>query len=140
MELGRPGESRRRLNDYVLHGEKRATAGLLALDYEAEGEAIEQVGERLALVDDTGNQVATLEVTEVVVRRFADVPWEFAQAEGEGFTSIDHWRDGHRSFWSGDHVSVEEDTPVVCVYFDLAEVGPAPRPLDEPSRSESLPT
>jgi uncharacterized protein YhfF len=126
MELGRPGESRRRLNDFVLYGEKRATAGLLALDYEAEDEAIEQVGERLALVDDTGHPIATLEVTEVVVRRFVDVPWEFAQAEGEGFTSIDHWRDGHRAFWSGDDITVEDDAPVVCVHFDL--VGDPPTP------------
>jgi uncharacterized protein YhfF len=125
MELGRPGESRRRLNDYVLHGEKRATAGLLALDYEAEGEPLEQVGELLALTDDKGEPIATLRVTDVVVRRFADVPWEFAQAEGEGFTSIEHWRDGHRGHWSRDGVAVEDATRVVCVQFDLVEVGPS---------------
>ena len=128
MELGRPGEQRRRLNDYVLHGEKRATAGLLSRDYEAEGEPVEQVGELMALVDDDGKAVATLRVTEVVVRGFADVPWEFAQAEGEGFTSIEHWRDGHRRFWVGDGVDVRDDTPVVCVHFDLvrdAEAGDA---------------
>ncbi|HZG98781.1 MAG TPA: ASCH domain-containing protein [Nocardioidaceae bacterium] len=121
MELGRPGESRRRFNGYVLHGEKRATAGLLALDYEQEDEPVEQVGELLALVDDDGRAIATLRVTDVAVRRFADVPWEFAQAEGEGFTSIEHWRDGHRRFWSRDGVDVTDDTRVVCVEFDVVD-------------------
>ena len=119
MELGRPGDSRRRLNDFVLTGSKRATAGLLSLDYEAEGEPLEEVGELLALVDDVGSTLATLRVTDVDVRRFADVTWAFAQAEGEGFTSIEHWRDGHRAFWSRDGVVVDDDTPVVCVRFDL---------------------
>ncbi len=126
MELGRPGDgSRRRLNDYVVHGEKRATAGLVTLDYEAEDEPVEHVGELMALVDDDGRQIATLRVTDVVVRRFADVPWEFAQAEGEGFTSIEHWRDGHRRYWSRDTV-IDDDTPVVCVHFEVVgEGGPA---------------
>ena len=119
MELGRPGESWQRLNDHVLHGEKRATAGLLTLDYEAEGEVLEEVGELLALVDDEGRQVATLRVTDVVVRRFADVSWDFAQAEGEGFTSVEHWRKGHRAYWSRDGVVVDDDTAVVCVQFEL---------------------
>ena len=119
MELGRPGESRRRLNGYVMQGEKRATAGLLMLDYDEENESIEQVGELLVLVGDDGEAIATLRVTDVVVRRFADVPWEFARAEGEGFTSIEHWREGHRRYWSRDGVDVNDDTPVVCVEFDI---------------------
>jgi uncharacterized protein YhfF len=121
MELGRPGESRRRFNGYVLHGEKRATAGLLAMDYDQEDEPVEQVGELLVLVDDDAEAIATLRVTDVVVRRFDDVPWEFAQAEGEGFTSIEDWRDGHRRFWSRDGVDVNDDTRVVCVQFDVVD-------------------
>lgn len=121
MDLGRPGESRRRFNGYVMHGEKRATAGLLALDYDEQDEAVEQVGELLALVDDDGEAIATLRVTDVVVRRFADVPWKFAQAEGEGFTSIEHWREGHRRYWSRDGVAVDDDTRVVCVEFDVVD-------------------
>lgn len=124
MELGLPGEQRQRLNRYVLHGSKRATAGLLAVDYEAEGEPLEEVGELMALVDDDGAQVGTLRVSEVVVRRFADVPWEFAEAEGEGFTSLEHWREAHRRFWATVGCEVDDDTPVVCVHFDLVEAAP----------------
>ena len=34
------------------------------------------------------------------IHRFRDVPWEFADAEGEGFRSIEHWRDGHQSYYA----------------------------------------
>ena len=40
LELGSPGEMRSRLNALVLAGRKRATAGVLAVDYEQEGEPL----------------------------------------------------------------------------------------------------
>lgn len=121
MELGTPGEMRARLNGYVIHGAKRATAGQVA-EYEREGEPIEHVGERLALVDDQGARVATLEVTRVEVRRFADVPWEFAAAEAEGDRDIEEWRAGHHGFWERVGEPVDDDSPIVLVWFDLVEV------------------
>ena len=42
IEFGSPGTSRENLVNLVLHGTKRATAGLLS-EYEAEGEAVEHV-------------------------------------------------------------------------------------------------
>lgn len=121
MELGTPGEMRARLNGYVIDGAKRATAGQLA-EYEREGEPIEHVGERLALVDDDGVRIATLEVTRVEVRRFIDVPWEFAAAEAEGDRDIEEWRSGHRSFWDRVGEPVGDDSSIVLVWFDLVEV------------------
>ena len=73
IELGLPGEQRARLLGFVLHGRKRATAGLLA-EYDREGEALEHVGEELALLDDAGQPVAWVRVTRVELRAFADVP------------------------------------------------------------------
>lgn len=113
--LGTPGGSRATLNAHVRHGSKRATAGLLA-EYEQEGEELETPGERLALLDDDGRPLAVLRITEVHVRRFVDVPWEFAVAEGEGFTDLDDWRRVHRACWGGD---VPDDAAVVCLHFDL---------------------
>ena len=83
IEFGNPGASRDSLIDLVVNGNKRATAGLLS-EYLAEGEPIEQVGERLAVLDNSGVQVATIEVSRVAVVRFEDVPDEFALAEAEG--------------------------------------------------------
>ena len=120
MELGTPGKMRAELNGFVLAGSKRATAGLLE-DYHQEGEELEQVGERLALVDDDGAMLGVIEVTAVDVVPFLEVPWEFADAEGEGLTSIDDWREAHLRFWEAEGFSVTDDTPVVCVRFDLVE-------------------
>lgn len=96
LELGFPGEQRDRLNGFVLHGSKRATAGVQA-EYDEQGEELEHAGELLVMLDSDGEQVGRVRVTDVVVRRFDDVPWEFADTEGEGFVSIDDWRRGHRS-------------------------------------------
>ncbi|UMG91399.1 ASCH domain-containing protein [Nocardioides sp. TF02-7] len=119
LELGTPGELRARLNGLVLAGRKRATAGLLG-EYDEEGEALEHPGERLALLDDAGARIATVEVTSVETVRFADVPWEFAAAEGEGDRDLEEWRAGHRRFWAAEGTAVTDDTEVVLVRFELA--------------------
>lgn len=118
IEFGTPGASRRALVEMVLHGSKRATAGLLR-EYEAEGEPIEHVGEVLAMVDDDGHHVGTLAVTRVEVLRFADVPDEFALAEAEGDLDAADFRASHLAYWSGVGEHVDDDTPIVTVYFDL---------------------
>jgi uncharacterized protein YhfF len=121
FELGSPGEMQERLSSLVLAGEKVATAGLWREDYVGEGEALDEVGERQALLDGGGKVLAIVEVNRVELTGFGDVTWEFAQAEGEGFTSIDDWRDGHREYWSSVGVEVTDDTPVVCVWFEVID-------------------
>lgn len=118
VELGWPGEQRDRLNGCVLHGRKRATAGTLA-EYEEEGEPLESVGEVLVMLGNDAEEVGRIEITDVVVRRFEDVPWEFADAEGEGFTTIEDWRVEHRRFWERQGRTVTADMAVVCVRFAL---------------------
>lgn len=122
IEFGYPGPTRDKLNDFVLNGNKRATTGLLELDYEREGEQLEQVGEMLAMLDSSGNHVATLVVTKVFVTTFGEVPWEHAAAEAEGDENIEDWRAGHRDFWArSDGLDIKDDTRVVCIAFDLVE-------------------
>jgi uncharacterized protein YhfF len=119
LELGTPGELRERLNALVLAGRKTATTGLLA-EYVEETEGLEFEGERLALLGNDGDHVATIEITGVERASFGDVTWEHAAAEGEGDRSLDEWRDGHRHFWAGIGTPVDEDTPLVCLRFRLA--------------------
>lgn len=119
IELGSPGAVRDRLNALVLSGAKRATAGVLDQDYQAESEEIEHVGERLVLLGSAGEPLATVVVTAVEQVRFADVTWEFAESEGEGDTSLEEWRDGHRSYWAREGIEVTDDTPIVCLSFRL---------------------
>lgn len=119
LELGTPGELRTRLTDLTLSGAKTATAGLLPLDYEAEGEEVEHVGERLALIDNNGDKAATIEITNVDLVPFSEVTWPFAQAEGEGFESMNDWREAHRRYWSAQGHEVNDTTTIVCLQFRL---------------------
>ncbi len=120
LELGTPGAMRQRLNQLVIARRKTATAGLLSSDYRDEDEPLESVGEELVLVDDHTQPVARVQVTSVEVVPFGTVSWEFADAEGEGFTSIDDWRAGHRRFWTAGGEQVDDSTEVVCLRLRLA--------------------
>lgn len=118
IEFGTPGSSRIKLTNLVLHGGKRATAGLLS-EYEQEGEEVESVGELLALIDNDGLHVATLKVTRVDVCAFNEVPDEFALAEGEGDLSAEDFRRSHIAYWTRVGEKVENSTQVVQVFFEL---------------------
>jgi uncharacterized protein YhfF len=121
FELGDPGEMQDRLNGLVLAGDKTATAGLWQHDYVDEGEALDEVGERQALLDGEGKVLAIVEITKAELTSFGEVTWAFAEAEGEGFTDLDDWRAGHRGYWSSMGVEVDDDTPVVCVWFEVVD-------------------
>ena len=119
MELGSPGRIRDELNALSLSGQKHASAGLLQ-EYENEDEALETVGERLALLDNAGEAIATIEITGVSVLPFVKVPWAFADAEGEGFISIEDWRETHRRYWlAAEAFVVASDTPIVCLRYQV---------------------
>ena len=120
LELGSPGEMRTRLNALVLAGQKTATAGIFD-DYETDGEDLERPGERLHLVDDDLQSIGLVEVTAVEVVPMAEITWSFAQAEGEGFTSIGDWAEAHTRFWTGFGVEVNDATSVSCIHFRLVE-------------------
>jgi uncharacterized protein YhfF len=119
IEFGTPGTFRDELIELVLKGIKRATAGTLEWDYEAEGEPVEVVGEQLAVLNSDGRHIATIQATKVDVFRFADVPDEFALAEGEGDLSGDDFRSSHLRYWSKLGLSITEDTQIVLLYFTL---------------------
>ena len=119
IEFGTPGAMRDRLNDLIINGNKRATAGLLKEDYFDEGEEIEFVGERLAILDNYQKQIGIIKVIRVEVMEFKDVPTEFALAEAEGDLSGDDFRRSHSKFWNSVGVDVKPETKVVTVYSDL---------------------
>jgi uncharacterized protein YhfF len=121
IEFGNPGESRSKLISLILDGNKRATAGTLEWDYQAEDEPIESVGENLAVIDNQNRHIATIQVTRVGVEKFADVPDEFALAEAEGDLSGDDFRASHFDFWSKLGLPITDETEIVLVYFDLVE-------------------
>ena len=131
-EFGFPGTPlRRRLVEAILRGEKTATAGLL-VDLEREGEPLPTPGERQVVVDYDDRPMAVIELTEVSVRRMADVDLFFARDEGEGFETVAAWRDAHERFFgsyldeirvglSDPHWHLTDDTLIVCERFRLVE-------------------
>ena len=121
IEFGNPGESREKLISLILDGNKRATAGTLEWDYIAENEPIETVGEKLAVLDNENRHIATIQVTRVELKRFAEVPTEFALAEAEGDLSGDDFRASHFDFWSKLGLDITDETEIVLVYFDLID-------------------
>lgn len=118
IKFGTPGESRQKLVDLVLNGNKRATAGLLS-EYETENEPLEHVGEHLAMLDNDGNHVGTLRVTRVEQMLFIDVPDDFALAEAEGDLNAADFRASHLAYWTRVGEVITDDTLVITVYFDL---------------------
>jgi uncharacterized protein YhfF len=116
----------------VLRGDKTATAGLL-VDYERDGEPLPKAGERYAVVDNEGRDVAVIETTDVNVCRIGDTDEQFARDEGEGFESVAAWREAHDRYWRSyaDEIraylgdpdwDVSDDTLYVAERFRLVEL------------------
>ncbi|MCX4552029.1 ASCH domain-containing protein [Streptomyces sp. NBC_01267] len=127
--LAFPGPLRDQLVQAVLRGEKVSTSGLLA-EFEAEKEELPPVGERSALIDSDGREVAVIEVTEVRVLRLGDVDLQHALDEGEGYTSVAEWRAGHERYWNGEEMrealgdedfTVDDETMIVAERFRVVE-------------------
>jgi uncharacterized protein YhfF len=106
-----------RFTKAALSGKKVATGALFTQEYLEEHEPVESPGEHQVLLGPGQLAVAVVEITRVETYQFKDVPWEFADDEGEDFTSIEHWREGHRSFYADEGVAVSDDAAFVCVWF-----------------------
>jgi uncharacterized protein YhfF len=128
-EFGFPGPLRDQLVAAILAGEKVSTTGLLE-EYRREGTPVGNPGDRDLVVDSEGRGVAVIETTEVEVRRMGDVDLAFAIDEGEGFQTVQAWRDAHVRFFTGAEmaaalgeppVAIDDDTLVVCSRFRLVE-------------------
>jgi uncharacterized protein YhfF len=83
----------------VLHGPKRATAGLVA-DFAAERELLPRIGGHWVVCDGTGTPRVVLRSSELRVGVIETVDDAFAWDEGEGDRSRDWWLDAHRRFFA----------------------------------------
>jgi uncharacterized protein YhfF len=105
----------------VLDGTKTATASAL-WDYEAEGEALPEVGSLSILVDGSGHPRALITTTDVEVVPFDEVDDEHAFLEGEGDRSLTHWREVHEQFFADVAThdrGFRSDMPVVLERFKV---------------------
>lgn len=84
--------------------------------------ALPEPGLLSIILDGSDNPRALIRITDVEVRRFADVDAEHARLEGEGDGSLEHWRRVHRDAFraSAPHGEpVDDDTLVVLERFQV---------------------
>jgi len=126
-EFAFPGPLRDQLVAAILSGQKTSTTGLW-IEYEREGLALPEPGDRSVVIDSAGRPVGIIEVTSARRIRLADVDLAHAVDEGEGDDSIASWRAGHERFWHSTEVreelgqpdfTVDDDTAVVVQRFRL---------------------
>ena len=115
LQLGWPRtELRRQLVDAVLRGAKTATAGLADDDDDPDAGG----GDRRLLLGFDDEPVAIVELTDVRLVPAKEIDLEFARDEGEGFESVEEWREAHERFFEQQ---IRDDTPIVATRFRLIE-------------------
>ena len=97
----------------MLRGEKTATAGL-----PEPGEGHGAAGDRCLLLGFDDEPVGIVELTEIQVVPAGEIDLQFARDEGEGFESLDEWREAHERFFER---ALSDDTPIVAIRFRLVE-------------------
>jgi uncharacterized protein YhfF len=120
--FGDSAEMADELADLVLHGPKRATAGLVA-DFEADGEALPRTDEHCVVVGGDCRPRAITRTTEVRVGPLSSVDARFAYDEGEGDRTREWWLDAHTRFFrrrcEALGVTFSPDLPVVFERFEV---------------------
>lgn len=120
-ELSEFGDSRALSDELIgllLSGAKTATCCALR-DLEAGAEPMPAVGRRDVVIDWDGRPVLVTETTEVTLRRFDEVPEDFALAEGEG--SFEDWRRGHEAYFARNG-GFDPAMMLVCERLRVVEV------------------
>ena len=112
----------RQLADLVLHGPKRATAGLL-WEAEADPNMMPVLGGYSLVTDHAGEPLLIIRTTQVDIRPYSAVDAEFAAAEGEGDGSLNYWRAAHWNYFSRRCAALgrtpDADMPVILERFAL---------------------
>lgn len=111
------------LLDLVLHGPKRATAGLL-LDHELDGDPLPEVGGLSVVLDGRDRPRVVLRTTGVEITPFRDVDAAFAWDEGEGDRTLASWTAGHEAYFrrslDARGMAFDPDLPCVLERFAIA--------------------
>jgi uncharacterized protein YhfF len=120
----------RELAELVLHGSKRATAGLL-WDAQADPNMMPILNGYNLVTDHAGAPVLVTRTTQVDIRPYDAVDADFAAAEGEGDCSLDFWRRAHWAYFSRRCAALGRaasgDMPVILERFALVYPASAPR-------------
>ena len=97
----------------MLRGAKTATAGLPEPD-----EDFGRPGDRCLLLGFDDEPVGIVELIDVRVVPAGEIDLQFARDEGEGFESVDDWREAHERFFERP---LPDDMQIVAVRFRLVQ-------------------
>lgn len=115
------------LADLVVHGDKRATAGLV-WTYEHERFPLLRAGDRVVITRFDGAPRCLIEITEAFVRPFDQVDEAFAADEGEGERTLASWRRDHWAYFARECAALGRepatDMPVLCARFRVLTTAP----------------
>jgi uncharacterized protein YhfF len=121
----------RELAALVLHGPKRATAGLV-WDAEADPTMMPVLGGYSLVTDHAGAPLLIIRTAQVEIRPYGKVDAGFAAAEGEGDGSLDFWRAVHWDYFSRRCIALgreaSPDMPVILERFALIYPAKGQRP------------
>jgi uncharacterized protein YhfF len=77
-----------------------------------------QVGQRLTLLGFDDAPVAIVEVTEARIVPAGEIDAQFARDEGEGFETVEDWREAHERFFERP---LPDDTLIDAIRFRVVE-------------------
>lgn len=105
----------------ILAGKKTAFFSTLA-SYNIDGEPVPVTGELFLLFDRGNNPRAVLELENVIVLPFNEVPWSLAKLEGED-ESVEVWRERQQEYLEDEAQVVgfnfTPDIKLVCQVFSV---------------------
>lgn len=105
----------------VKKGIKRATSdSLLGLQYR--NEKLPKIGDFTIVTDWEGKAQCIVETTKVTLKPFFSIDAEYAQLEGEGDKSLEHWKKVHWEYYRRELEEFErlprESMFIVCQEFE----------------------
>jgi uncharacterized protein YhfF len=125
--FGDTAELAHELIELVIHGDKRATAGL-GWGHDRTPELTPILGGYNLVTEHDGTPRAVTRTTEVARRAFEEVDAKFAFDEGEGDRSLQWWREAHWDFFSRECATLgrepSQQMPIVLERFELLWVAP----------------
>lgn len=103
--FGSTPEQAARLAHHVIKGEKRGTTGWVA-QAKQDGSTIPVPGMVSIVTDGFGIPLCAIQTERIVFNTFAEATEEIARAEAEGDTTLEDWREGHRTYFEAEAATV----------------------------------
>ncbi len=109
-DFGDDRELANKLKELVLDGKKKAVTG-----FYRDGQRVPRAGDHEAILDSDKKRFCIVRCTNVKIKPFLEVGYDFIQKEGEGDRDIEEWREKHRHFFQ----LKDDQVKVVCEEFEM---------------------